>query len=89
MNKRGKLISSGRKYGRTKNIKKAVVTLRKGDSIKALTDAIQFDFGFGEEGPTQKDLLGLGRFVQGDESLMDEKEIEKKTFYNAGLFMQD
>lgn len=34
MNKRGKNVSSGRKHGRTKNIKKAVVTLRKGDSIK-------------------------------------------------------
>ncbi|MBT4124013.1 MAG: 50S ribosomal protein L23 [Candidatus Pacebacteria bacterium] len=34
MNKRGKKVRSGRKYGRTKNIKKAIVTLRKGDSIK-------------------------------------------------------
>lgn len=34
MNKRGKNVSSGRKHGRTKNIKKAVVTLKKGDSIK-------------------------------------------------------
>ena len=34
MNKRGKKVRSGRKYGRTKRIKKAVVTLRKGDSIK-------------------------------------------------------
>ena len=34
MNKRGKVVSFGRKYGRTKNIKKAVVTLKKGDSIK-------------------------------------------------------
>ena len=34
MNKIGKKVRSGRKYGRTKRIKKAVVTLRKGDSIK-------------------------------------------------------
>ncbi|MBT4124383.1 MAG: 50S ribosomal protein L23 [Candidatus Pacebacteria bacterium] len=34
MNKRGKNVRYGRKYGRTKNIKKAIVTLRKGDSIK-------------------------------------------------------
>lgn len=34
MNKSGKNISSGRRHGRTKNIKKAVVTLKKGDSIK-------------------------------------------------------
>ncbi|MBT4648952.1 50S ribosomal protein L23 [bacterium] len=34
MNKIGKKVRSGRKYGRTKNIKKAIVTLRKGDSIK-------------------------------------------------------
>ena len=34
MNKRGKTVRFGRKHGRTKNIKKAVVTLRKGDSIK-------------------------------------------------------
>lgn len=34
MNKSGKKVRSGRKYGRTKNIKKAIVTLRKGDSIK-------------------------------------------------------
>jgi large subunit ribosomal protein L23 len=34
MNKTGKTVRFGRKHGRTKNIKKAVVTLRKGDSIK-------------------------------------------------------
>ena len=34
MNKRGKNVRFGRKFGRTKNIKKAVVTLKKGDSIK-------------------------------------------------------
>jgi len=34
MNKMGKNVRFGRKFGRTKKIKKAVVTLRKGDSIK-------------------------------------------------------
>lgn len=34
MNKRGQNVRFGRKFGRTKNIKKAIVTLKKGDSIK-------------------------------------------------------
>ncbi len=34
LNQRGKTVRSGRKFGRTKDIKKAVVTLKKGDSIK-------------------------------------------------------
>ncbi|MBT4849636.1 50S ribosomal protein L23 [Candidatus Parcubacteria bacterium] len=34
LNQRGKSVRSGRRFGRTKDIKKAVVTLRKGDSIK-------------------------------------------------------
>jgi len=34
INQRGKTVRFGRKHGRTKNIKKAIVTLRKGDSIK-------------------------------------------------------
>lgn len=34
INKRGKNVRFGRKYGRTKNIKKVVITLKKGESIK-------------------------------------------------------
>ena len=33
MNKRGKFVRFGRKTGRTKDTKKAIVTLKKGDSI--------------------------------------------------------
>ncbi|MFA6307843.1 MAG: 50S ribosomal protein L23 [Patescibacteria group bacterium] len=34
INKRGKSVSFGRRHGSTSNIKKAIVTLKKGDSIK-------------------------------------------------------
>ncbi|RJR10313.1 50S ribosomal protein L23 [Candidatus Parcubacteria bacterium] len=34
INQRGKHVRFGRKFGRTKSVKRAVVTLRKGDSIK-------------------------------------------------------
>lgn len=34
LNQRGKNVRFGRKFGRTSDIKKAVVTLRKGDNIK-------------------------------------------------------
>lgn len=34
INKRGKNVRFGRKFGRTKNFKKAIVTLKKGDTIK-------------------------------------------------------
>ncbi|MBT4648870.1 50S ribosomal protein L23 [bacterium] len=33
MNQRGKFVRFGRKTGRTKDTKKAIVTLKKGDSI--------------------------------------------------------
>ncbi|PLX26362.1 50S ribosomal protein L23 [Candidatus Parcubacteria bacterium] len=34
INHRGKSVRFGRKFGRTKDVKKAVVTLKKGDNIK-------------------------------------------------------
>lgn len=34
INQRGKSVRFGRKFGRTKDVKKAVVTLKKGDNIK-------------------------------------------------------
>lgn len=34
INKSGRNVRFGRKFGRTKNVKKAIVTLKKGDSIK-------------------------------------------------------
>ena len=34
INSAGKVVRSGRNYGQTKKVKKAIVTLKKGDSIK-------------------------------------------------------
>ncbi|OGY94216.1 MAG: 50S ribosomal protein L23 [Candidatus Komeilibacteria bacterium RIFOXYC1_FULL_37_11] len=34
INQCGKNVRFGRKFGQTKNVKKAIVTLKKGDSIK-------------------------------------------------------